>query len=155
MNKLHDLLKGIYLFKHFDNDELAKIAKIAKAVPHAPRSIIFYDGDPASVMYVVQFGTVRLLKKGAEEDQEIAKLGPGSHFGEMPYLDESMRAGTVEAIEQSTILEISYSDLKKTLDGDNKMAADFYREVAHFLAVRLRKLSADYSELREKTIRQK
>lgn len=151
--KIHDLLKGIYLFKHFTQDEISKIAKIVKEVPYAPRAIIFYDQDPATAMYVVEYGSARLTKHVSADDHELATMGPGSHFGELPFLDGSKRSGTMEAIEQTMILEIPFDALKQALDSDNKMAADFYREVAHFLALRLRKISQDFSELKERTLK--
>lgn len=150
MSKLRDLLRNIYLFKTFTDEELDTIAGLAVKKDVGQGGRIFYENADADAMYVVEYGTIKFLKKDSEgEQQEIRVLGPGAHFGELPLLDGEKRSLTAEATENSVLYEIPFTKLKAALDADNKIAADFYREVAHFLVVNLRRSTQDLTVARE------
>lgn len=142
MNKLGDLLKSIYLFSSFSKDEINKISKIAKNHDYSSGQRIFYENDLAESFFVIEMGTIQLTKKTKDGDQEeLTRLGSGAHFGELPLLDNAKRALTATAVERCEIFEIPYDELKKLLEEDPVIAKDFYREIAHFLASRLRQLT--------------
>ena len=147
MDKKRDLLKNIYLFQSFSDQEIHKIAKIAKNHDFTSGQRIFYEGDEAVSFFVIEMGTVQMTKKSREAEQEdVVVLASGAHFGELPFLDGAKRSMTAIAKERCEILEISYADLEKTLQADPQIAADFYREVAHFLAARLRKITENLAD---------
>ncbi len=153
MKILLDLLKDVYLFKKFTEEELRKIARFSHKKTYAPGDSIIYEGAIASSMYLIEFGSVKLLKKSKDQDQKIGVLGSGMHFGELPFIDNLERGLSVEVIEKSIIYEISYTELKNELDTDSKMAARFYFEVAHFLSIRLRNITFDLAFAREQNLK--
>ncbi len=62
----------------------------------APAGHVFFrEGEPGDEMYFVLAGTVRILKG----DHEIARIGPGSFFGEMTFLLGMERSATAAAAE--------------------------------------------------------
>ena len=152
-NKVVDLLKQIYLFKHFNDDELKKMAHIAEKQIYAPHDVIFYDGDVADAMFIIDYGSIGLVKEINGEERQLDVLGSGMHFGEMPFIDKSNRALTIKAIEKSEIYKITYKNLQDAFTKDSRLAADFYHEIAHFLAFRLRKTTTDLSFAKEKNLR--
>ncbi len=150
MTNLRDLLKNIYLFKTFTDQELATIAGLAKKKDVGSGARVFYENGAADAMYVIEYGTIQFLRKNSEGDlQQIRTLGRGAHFGELPLLDGEKRFLTAEATENSVLYEIPYDTLKAALAGDTKMAADFYRAIAHFLVVSLRTATRDLTVARE------
>ncbi|MBI3394425.1 MAG: cyclic nucleotide-binding domain-containing protein [Spirochaetia bacterium] len=148
-----NLLKGMYLFKDFAPKELEKLAKICKRTTYNAGERVFYETDEAHSMYIVEMGTLKLIKKGMDDSQEVLRLGSGAHFGEMPFLDGMARALTVEAMERTSLIEIPYEELRKLLEEEPKIAAHVYSELAHFLAARLRRATVDLTEARERSIR--
>lgn len=150
MSNLRDLLRNIYLFKTFTDEEIDLIAGLAQKKEIAPGARVFNENSAAEAMYVIEYGTIKFLKKDSEGDQQqIRMLGPGAHFGELPLLDGEKRSLSAEAVEKSVLYEIPFDKLKAALEQDHKIAADFYREIAHFLVVNLRRSTQDLSVARE------
>ncbi|MCB1172292.1 MAG: cyclic nucleotide-binding domain-containing protein [Leptospiraceae bacterium] len=152
MEKLRDLLKNIYLFQGFSDEDLALIARIARRHDFSAGQRVFYEGDEASSFFVVELGTIQMTKKNEEGDhEEIVVIGNGAHFGELPFLDEARRDLTAVARERCDLYEISYTELREVLHNNKSLAASFYESISHFLAARLRKVTASLISL--KTIR--
>ncbi|MCB1326294.1 MAG: cyclic nucleotide-binding domain-containing protein [Spirochaetales bacterium] len=148
--ELISLLKNIYLFKGLTDLELKKLERIV--VKHEVRqgSTLFWQGDDAEGMFVIAYGTIQMLYKGEESDsEEFLSLGSGAHFGELPFLDGMKRQLTARPLENSVVYEIPFDRLRKLLEEDTKMAADFYQALAHFLSARLRQLSNEMIFLKE------
>lgn len=55
--------------------------------------VIFNEGDPGDILYVVQEGVLEVLYRG----KVIETVGPGGLVGEMSLVDESPRSATVTA----------------------------------------------------------
>jgi CRP-like cAMP-binding protein len=56
--------------------------------------ILFREGDPGDLMYVLQSGRVRIVKTIANGERVLATLGPGEFFGEMAILNAKPRTAT-------------------------------------------------------------
>ena len=141
------------MFKKFSDVELNKLSKIVTVKKVSATDNIFYENEEATAMYVIEYGSVSITKKGTDDNQKVNTLGPGMHFGELPFVDGLKRSATAEASENAGLLEIPYEELKKLLVEDVNMAKDFYSALAHFLAVRLRKLTTDLSYTREHNLK--
>ena len=152
-NKVVNLLKNIYLFHNFADHELRKIAKISEKITLGTNDIIFSDGDVADAMFIIDYGSVALVKEVNNEETQLDVLASGMHFGEMPLLDKGKRALTVKAFEKSEVYKIKYQDLVDLFEIDKHLSAIFYHELAHFLAFRLRKTITDLSFSKELNLR--
>lgn len=142
--------KPIYLFKDLSDDELQKIAKFAEEKTYMPGEDVFTNGQSATAFYVVIMGSVKITVGTSSGDEiQIRTLGSGSHFGEMPFLDGDKRSATVQAIEKSTLAEISYEKFNQILNTDSVLALKVYRSIAKFLAVRLRSTTQDLNQMKE------
>lgn len=149
-----NLFQDIYLFRDMQPDQLQKLAGASSEKDFSPGEEIFCQGDEPRAMYIIKLGSVRITQKSSGGEQiDIASLATGSHFGEMPFLDNEKRSAGVTAIEKTSLVEISYQELKNILNEDSGMALAFYRSIAHFLAGRLRVTTSDLSYSREKNIR--
>lgn len=146
-----ELLKSIYLFSDFGPRELAELASVVSEDTYQTGDEIFSQGDKASALYVIKFGSVKVLEKAKDSSDPVAvaTLGTGSHFGEMGFLDSSPRSASVEVIEKSQILRIDYDQLRAFLEKSPTNGVTFFRAVARFLAGRLRATTLDLSFARE------
>ncbi len=148
-----NLLQNVYLFKDLHGKELEQVAAIAKMETFVPGDEIFSEGDVASSLYVIKFGSVKIQHSGKENVVNVAVLGTGSHFGEMAFLDGEKRSATVVAVERSEIVTIDFKELAGILERNPAIAVKVYRSLAHFLGGRLRVTTTDLSYAREKNIR--
>ena len=66
---------------------------------------IFKQGDPGSTFYLIKSGLIGVMVKGADGvEVEVARLQPGSYFGEMSLLTGDARTATSIALEDSELL---------------------------------------------------
>jgi len=68
--------------------------------------VLFREGDPGDVMYVLQKGIVRISKRAGGEEKMIALLGAGEFFGEMAILNDKPRTATATVVEEAECLVI-------------------------------------------------
>lgn len=145
MSKIRDALKTIYLFQELTEDEVDHIAAMVVEAQFNAGQTVFYEGDAADSMYVIAYGSVEL----EEDGEKLGILGTGAHFGELPLLDGMNRQLTVRCQERCTIYTLPFDKLNEYLNSDTKVAADFYRALAHFLSTRLRKVDRELAVIKE------
>lgn len=149
-----DLLKKIYLFEEFPAEQLSQVLDLAKMETYQKGDEVFSQNDSATALYMVKYGSVRIFRETKNGDRiEVAILGTGSHFGEMPLIDREPRSATAEAVEKCEILRIPYENLVALLEKEPKLAVKFYRSVSKFLSGRLRQTTTDLTFSREINLR--
>jgi CRP-like cAMP-binding protein len=102
-------------------------------------AVVVREGDPGDSCYIVQSGSVRVLKRDARPDVarlgsehvEVARLGPGALFGEFALLADRRRHASVQALEPSELFEIPrrlLRELAATYPGVGPALERLYRE---------------------------
>jgi CRP-like cAMP-binding protein len=148
------LLQGVYLFTDLNPDERASLARIAEAMTLPAGFPIFRAGDPATALYLIENGSVRLaVTSSGGKTVEVATLGSGSHFGEMALIDGAKRSATAETLEPTSVFRFDYDQVTVLLDRSPATAVKLYRSLARFLSNRLRQTTTDMSYAREKNLR--
>ncbi|QQR81864.1 MAG: cyclic nucleotide-binding domain-containing protein [Deltaproteobacteria bacterium] len=131
---IHELLKDVYFFKNFSTDELKLIEPICVRTKYAAQHLIFNSGDPASKMFLIEVGTVNLIKN----NKIIASIGKGGMFGEMPFLDDGNRSTSAQTLEETHLIEIPYIKMAQLLLNNPETALKFYTTFARYVSKRLR-----------------
>ena len=140
---VREALKNSQLFKDFPNAELDKLVSIAREHQLNPGTQLFRSGDAGDEVFVLAMGTVKVLKLNDQGDnEEIALLGSGSHFGEMALVaTDHTRSATIEAQELSHLVGLKQAELENLCAGDTELGFHFFRTLATTLARRLRNTS--------------
>ena len=73
------------------------------AIPYPAGAVIFNEGDPGDMMYVLVEGEIDIIHKGQVIDQHTA----GSLIGEMALLDGSPRSATARAKTSCRVVPIN------------------------------------------------
>lgn len=95
-------------------------------------TVIFAEGEPGTVMYVVRAGSVALLING----NPIETVPPGGLFGEMALIDDSPRTATARAESDCELMPINRQRFKFMVHE----VPEFAIEVMKALSTRLRRL---------------
>lgn len=150
MDSNEDILKNIYLFAKFSEDEIETIASKVKHIVLNQREVLFSSGNTASSFYVVRYGTLKIVTNTKDgDDVNLTTISAGDHFGELPFLDGEKRSASVEAVEKTELLEITYSDLQSVLSSSIEMEKKFYKAISSYLVKRMRLLTTDLTYARE------
>ncbi len=76
--------------------------------------IIYSQEDPVEALFLLKSGRVRLYRLTPSGKRlDLAVIEPGTFFGEMPLLGESMRNTYAEALEDSLICVLSRADIER------------------------------------------
>lgn len=68
---------------------------------------VFRQGDEGSTMYIIQEGSVVIIREKDGVGTVVARLKPGEFFGEMALVDQGPRSATVKTIEKTTLVPIT------------------------------------------------
>jgi CRP/FNR family transcriptional regulator, cyclic AMP receptor protein len=148
-----DQLKKSSLFSDCSDAALKQIDKAARIVELAPGQNLFYEGDKAESFFIVKAGTLVVKKSSVGGDEDLARIGTGSHLGEMTLLNSSLgvydtRTATAEAAEASVLVEVPFAILEELIQADSKFGLIFYRAIARNLSARIQKTADDLTSLK-------
>lgn len=130
-----------------------------KRLRFKPGEIIVRQGERLNGIYVVLQGEVRIehgiqvvrqtvIKQTDGHDSikeipgrlsvEVTRLGRGSIFGEMSFVDDSPTSASVGAAGEVEVVYVDGAKVRARLDEDAGFAARFYHSLAIVLSGRLR-----------------
>lgn len=78
----------------------------------AAGEVIFEEGDPGEVLFVIQSGEVELTRLGLMGRQAVARLGCGDFFGEMSVVVREPRTARAVAVTDCRLLELDGATLE-------------------------------------------
>ncbi len=140
-------LFGIPLFAGINDEAFDFLASMAEeSLVHAGH-VVVRQGDLGAKLFVITKGEVRILRQGRHGNVEVARMKDGDCFGEMCILERLPRAATVEVVQETQLLMLSYAAFDILFD---KMPREHHRilgNIARTLSSRLRELG-DFLALR-------
>ncbi len=93
-------LSSVPLFAGLDNRALKRLAEQAKRRTYAAGDPIIRQDAPASALYVITKGRVR-VHEGGDEGATLTELIPGEFFGELALIEDRPRTASVTAVEET------------------------------------------------------
>lgn len=132
-------LKALALFGGISDDAARRFADLADVVEVPGGEPVYVEGEPARALYVVAEGRLAVVKRCAQGERELIRLGPGDFFGEMSFVDMQPRSATVLALEPSRLWSWPYSTLSDTYRQDGKTYTLLVMNIARELSRRLRR----------------
>jgi len=110
-------LASLPLFAGFDSGEVAAIAERCTEREHAKDDVLWHAGDPGDGFVVVVSGELSVWR-GGENDEVVARLGPGECLGEIALLLDEPRSAMVTCSRPSRLLVLAGDDFQELLRGD-------------------------------------
>ena len=105
---------------------------------HPMGEIIFSEGDIGTEMYIIQSGTVELLKSIGGETRVLSTLEKGDFFGEMSVLEDLPRTASARAKSDVEVVRINGALFDSMLKNNPEIAIRMMRKLSR----RLREASA-------------
>jgi cAMP-dependent protein kinase regulator len=125
-------LPFIPLFSDLKREEFLGLMPKIRNRRLAPGEFACRQGDPGNSLYMIGRGRVAVFREdGAKGRKDLNTLREGDFFGEFAFFSGSPRSATVEALEETEILEISKGDLDEIIrefPGVAQVLESFYRD---------------------------
>lgn len=129
-----------------ETDHQALLAQ-AQRRPYPPGAVVLEEGSQRRSLFVVQQGYVDVQRYQQGRSMTLARLGPGSFFGEMSFLEQAGASASIVAAEGVIIDEILESQVHALLASVPGFATRFYQSLSTELARRLRLASQQLTSL--------
>ena len=131
-------LQAMPIFGALRDDALEVLFEDAPTVSHASGEFFFREGDSAHCMYVIEHGTVDVLKRWEGHDYMLHQLAAGDCFGEMALMDFFPRSASVRAAEDCRATEIATDALYRLCKRDLEQFALIQMNIGREVCRRLR-----------------
>ncbi len=95
--------------------------------------ILFREGDPGKVMYVIQSGSIRISKNVRDVEKTLVVLGAGEFFGEMSILNNKPRSASASIEEAAKLLTIDPKTFEAMVRGNAEIAIRLIKKLAQRL----------------------
>lgn len=109
-------LAAVDIFAPLSADETTMLARAAVSHVFAPGEMVIRAGDPGSSMFVVHKGRVSVRVTDNGRPRTVATLNEGDFFGEMALFTGEPRTANVVALEETEVLEIGHSAMKRVFE---------------------------------------
>lgn len=103
--ELISLLASVPIFSGLERAERAAIVRSVHQRPIERDAYVFQQGDPASTLYVLRGGQVRITQLTPDGNQVLLRfIRPGQMFGSIAAFGQSEYPASAQAIEASVVL---------------------------------------------------
>ena len=123
-------LAGVPLLAGADAEALEALAADAYPRRVLAGDWVIREGDEADDLFVVLRGRLRAVADAEGDARTLRVLGPGAAIGELGLLTGSPRSASVQAIRDSTLLQLGRGRFVELMERDGRFAAAVARELA-------------------------
>jgi len=110
------LLKKSPVFSMVSTDDLRVVAQALKQQEYFTGDHVFEINEQGDYLYLLVSGRIGIsIEQDPSSINFIATLGPGDSFGEMNLLDGLPRSATAHVLEDSTVLALEKTRLKRLI----------------------------------------
>jgi CRP/FNR family cyclic AMP-dependent transcriptional regulator len=124
-------LQRVPLFQGLNDRQLGRIAQrlIERHFPAGQRMVT--QGEVGQGLFIIVSGRAEVTRERLDGSKVVVNaFGPTDFFGEMALLDEGVRTATVQALEATDCLALTYWDFQGLLKQDADMAVIILQELA-------------------------
>ena len=157
-------LHGLSLFVNLTPAELEIVDGLLHERSYLEGEVIFDEGEEGQAIYIIASGEVLISRKGEGEAEQatqpggnehgatyprrrqgdtglVARLGPGTFFGELALLDNSPRSAQARAATPCKLIVFFRDDFVSLLDTHARIASKISRQLACHLGARMRSMA--------------
>lgn len=122
------LLSENDLFRDLEPDEMNLVAERLPMATALGGEIIYAPGETGEALFVLKAGRVRLYRIAPDGRKLVLQtVGPGTAFGEMAFLGQTMTGSFAEAVDECTICIMSRVDIEQIMLDHPRVAVRLVR----------------------------
>lgn len=115
-NLLWRTLAASELFSSLDESVLAALASRLRRHDHPPQALLFLEGQPASIYYLIGRGKVKITQTSPDGEEVILHVAePGQLIGALPTLGEGGYPASAETLEEGVTFSIEAGDFESVM----------------------------------------
>lgn len=137
-NERIDLLRNTSIFAAMTPESLELLLQRARRRRLEKGEYFFREGEQGTSIFVLERGSVRILKRWRGESYVIRQLNAGDFFGEISVLDLLPRSASVVCEEDCEAIEFRALDVLAIAQHDLEQFTMIYMNIARELGRRLR-----------------
>ena len=131
-------LRALSLFVNLTPGELKFVDGLLHERQFVKDEVIFDKGEEGQAIYIIIEGRVLILPQGKPVDGQIIELGPGTFFGDLALLDNSVRSAQAKAATNTTLAVFFRADFMGLLETHGLIATKISLQLARHIGKRLR-----------------
>ena len=128
-------LRALSLFVNLTPREMKIVDGLLHERQFLKDEVIFDEGDEGQAIYIILDGSVLICRQG---QGAIVELGPGTFFGDLALLDDSVRSAQAKAVTNTTLAVFFRADFMGLLETHGLIASKISLQLARHLGRRLR-----------------
>lgn len=139
----------IEIFKHLDAETREILLAVMQPLSIKRKKMVYAHGESGDTLYIILQGQIEIrLPTKIYHYKRLAKLGPGSFFGEVAFLDPGPRGAAAVVIQDAELLTLNRKSFDSLKEDRHKEAAwAVLREVAESTSRQLRWSQAELRRL--------
>ena len=114
---------------------------------YANGEYVIRQGDKGDCMYVVQAGTLEVMREEHGKEVRIGIMKSGDIFGEMAIFEHEMRSATVRALDHARVLTVDKRTFLGRIQDDPALAFNLVK----IMSGRIRTLTGELARARVET----
>ncbi len=124
-------IRGINLLNGLTADEMEEVLKLAPPKSYRKGEYIFYTGDAADALYILELGTVKVSYVTLNGDEKVLNIfRPGDIFGELFLGKYRQRIGEAHALDDVIVCKMSEEIFLSLIQRLPNIALNFIRHLA-------------------------
>ncbi|MDZ4721938.1 MAG: Crp/Fnr family transcriptional regulator [Roseiflexaceae bacterium] len=136
--QLKEALRRVGFCAQLPEEVLVALAHIAVRLQRVAGSIIQIEGEPATAMYIVISGRVKIARVAiGGREQVLYVVGPGAHFNTVPIFDGGNCPANAEALTDVELLMLPHDLMRTVVEAQPKLAlallAEFTGRLRHLI----------------------
>ena len=137
-------LRQVALFRHLNDYQLAIINNMCTRESYFAGHVLFREGDPGSVFYMVISGSVKIYTSNAEGQEKILSImKAGDSFGELALIDQEPRSASAQVMEDAVLYALRRDHFLSLLKANFEITVGILKE----LSARLRETNRQVHDL--------
>jgi len=142
-----ETLRGIHIFAGISEECLEYLSSVMQPIPFKAGEEIIKEGETGKSMYMIESGSVEVVKGRGDKQVILAQLEKEDFFGEMALIDIQKRSAGVIAKVDTVLYALTKMDLLHLFELDKNCYSIIILNIARDISRRLRKLDAKYAAI--------
>ena len=141
-------LRELPFFSDLDDSELETVSSIVANETFDIGVTVFEEGQQGESLFIIKKGDVKACKTTPEgELLTLTHMEKGEIFGEMSFLDGSVRSATIVSTSELQCFTMNKSDFDKFVDSHPKIVFKLLKNMIYSIHPIVRRMNTRYMDM--------